>query len=160
MQGWENFLVAEVGASAALTGLIFVGVSINLKKILSLPTLPNRALEALLLLLTVLVVSSLLLVPGQSNGLAGCEVTLIGMCVWLVVIIMDIVAWRNAKAPYRRRNHVMIILNQLALLPYLVGGITIAFSSFGGPHWLVPAMLLSFVKAIADAWVLLVEINR
>lgn len=28
MTGWDNFFVAEVGASAALAGLIFVGVSI------------------------------------------------------------------------------------------------------------------------------------
>jgi hypothetical protein len=27
MTGWENFFIAEVGASAALAGLIFVGVS-------------------------------------------------------------------------------------------------------------------------------------
>jgi modulator of FtsH protease len=32
MSGWDNFFLAEAGASAALTGLIFVGVSINLTK--------------------------------------------------------------------------------------------------------------------------------
>jgi hypothetical protein len=48
MSGWENFFIAEVGASAALTGLIFVGVSINLARILSFPKLPNRALQPLL----------------------------------------------------------------------------------------------------------------
>ena len=51
MDQWVNFFFAEVGASAALTGLVFVGVSINLKRILSLPKLPNRALEAPVLLL-------------------------------------------------------------------------------------------------------------
>ena len=34
MASWENFFIAEVGASAAPAGLIFVGVSINLKRIL------------------------------------------------------------------------------------------------------------------------------
>ena len=29
MTGWENFFLAEVGASAALVGLVFVGISIN-----------------------------------------------------------------------------------------------------------------------------------
>ena len=48
MIGWENFLLAQVGASAALAGLIFVGGSINLTKILSLPALPARAFEAFL----------------------------------------------------------------------------------------------------------------
>jgi hypothetical protein len=37
MLGWENFFVAEVGASATLTGLIFVSVSINLTKIMTYP---------------------------------------------------------------------------------------------------------------------------
>jgi hypothetical protein len=36
MTGWENFFIAEMGASAALVGLIFVGVSINLTRILPL----------------------------------------------------------------------------------------------------------------------------
>jgi hypothetical protein len=31
---WGNFFIAQVGASAALAGLIFVGVSINLERIL------------------------------------------------------------------------------------------------------------------------------
>src|SRR3712207_7418971 len=30
--GWENFFTAVAGAAAALTGLIFVGLSINLSK--------------------------------------------------------------------------------------------------------------------------------
>lgn len=33
-------------------------------------------------------------------------------------------------------------------------------SGSGGLYWIVPAIIFSFVKAILDAWVLLVEINR
>jgi hypothetical protein len=59
---WGNFFFAEVGASAALAGPVFVGASINLAQILKIPGLPERALEALIALMTVLVVSSL---PGR-----------------------------------------------------------------------------------------------
>ena len=38
---WANFFFAEVGASAALVGLLFVAVSINLKRILEVPGLPG-----------------------------------------------------------------------------------------------------------------------
>ena len=65
MSGWESFFVAQVGASAAVAGLVFVGVSINLDKILKYAGLPGRAQEALIVLMLVLVVSSLMLVPGQ-----------------------------------------------------------------------------------------------
>ncbi|HEX4025820.1 MAG TPA: hypothetical protein VHX52_14125 [Steroidobacteraceae bacterium] len=62
--GWDDFLVAEVGASAALAGLLFVAVSINLSSILKYPHLPTRAIEALTTLLCVLVICSWALVPG------------------------------------------------------------------------------------------------
>jgi hypothetical protein len=58
MTGWENFFVGELGASSALAGLVFVGISINLTKILASPLLPSRALEALVALLAVLFVST------------------------------------------------------------------------------------------------------
>jgi len=65
MSGWDNFFIAQVGASAAFAGLVFVGVSINLTKIVAVPRQVGFALEALVVLLDVLITSSLLLVPGQ-----------------------------------------------------------------------------------------------
>jgi hypothetical protein len=65
MTGWESFFVAQVGASAAVAGRVFVGVSINLDKILKYAGLPGRAMEALVVLILVLVTSSLMLVPGH-----------------------------------------------------------------------------------------------
>ena len=38
---WENFFIGELGASAVLTGLVFVGNSINLKKIMESPFTPK-----------------------------------------------------------------------------------------------------------------------
>ena len=38
---WANFFVAEVGASAALSGLVVVAISINLSRILFFPQLPG-----------------------------------------------------------------------------------------------------------------------
>ena len=160
MNGWESFLLAEVGASATLTGLIFVGVSINLNKILALPRLPNRALEALILLLTVLVVASLLLVPGETLRTAGYEMLGVGAAVWLVIVLIDVDLWRTSEASYRAHTRLLILMNQLSLMPYIIGGIHILAAGANGLYWLVAGMLFSFVKAVVDAWVLLVEINR
>jgi hypothetical protein len=45
---WGPFTTAQLGAAAALGGLVFVGLSLNLKKILSYAWLPGRALLALM----------------------------------------------------------------------------------------------------------------
>jgi hypothetical protein len=37
MDGWESFALAQVGAAAALAGLVLVAVSVNLKRVLAAP---------------------------------------------------------------------------------------------------------------------------
>ena len=54
MADWNDFYIAVASASAALTGLIFVGISISLTKILTIPGLADRALLSLILLVNVL----------------------------------------------------------------------------------------------------------
>ena len=160
MDEWQGFFAAEVGASAALSGLLLVGMSINLSKILSVARLPNRGLVALLLLITVLTVCSLLLVPGQPLLLIGSEVLVIGLVVWATVVRFDVRAWRSAEAEYRRIAASQMAINQLAVVPYIIGGATILLQGLVGIYWLVPAILVSNVKAVLDAWVLLIEIDR
>jgi len=160
MNGWENFLIAEVGASATLAGLIFVGVSINLNRILSIAALPNRALQALLFLVAILIVSSLLLVPGQSLRMAGAEIVGVALALWAISTAMDVAAVRRTEPEYRHFVKSNLAVNQVVLLPYWICGIAVLARGAAGLYWLVPAVLMSFIKAIADAWVLLIEINR
>ena len=64
---WTDFFVAAAGASAALAGLVFVAVSINVESILKYPGLPERGISTVLLFASVLVVSLFGLTPGQSH---------------------------------------------------------------------------------------------
>ena len=162
MSQWDNFFAAEVGASAALLGLLFVSVSINLSRILSFSALPNRALSALFVPLVVLTVSSLCLAPGQPLTLLGAEILVIGLGVWAATTRFDIQALKEIErdAPHRPRAIVTTFFNQGVTLLYVLSGLVILLNGVAGVYWLVPAILFSFVKAALDAWVLLIEINR
>jgi modulator of FtsH protease len=94
MSGWNGFLVAQVGASAALAGLVFVGVSINLTRILSTGSLPEYALQALVLLLAVLVISSLLLAP-QPLTASAIELLLAGVADTAMLLFLVIYSRRK-----------------------------------------------------------------
>ena len=160
MNEWHDFFVATAGASAALTGLIFVGVSINLSRILSTPTLPGRASISMILLLTILIVTILLLVPYESTMVPGTEVLIIGLVVWVGVVFTDLRIQRSKEKQFRRLYVLNMILNQVAILPYIISGISLIRGDLNGLYWLLAAMVFSFIKASLDAWVLLIEINR
>jgi modulator of FtsH protease len=158
MPGWDNFFVAEAGAAAALTGLLFVAVSINLTRVLEFPQLPTRAAETLISLISVLVVSTFALVPEQSLRTYGVEIAATGLASWAV---LTVALSRTHKAdreygPFWGR----LITNQLPPLPYVIAGGLLAAGHPGGMYWMVPGILLSFASCIFGAWVLLVDIQR
>jgi hypothetical protein len=105
-------------------------------------------------------VSSLLLVPGQSLTLVGVEILALGLIVWFIATMLDVTILRTREPQYRLPYMVNIVLTQFALLPYIVAGIIVLTRVASGLYWIVPAIVISFIKAILDAWVLLVEINR
>ena len=70
---WSDFSVAVVGASAALTGLLFVAVSINIEQILAIGALAGRALSTMILFVVPLMVGIFVLIPGQSPTAVGLE---------------------------------------------------------------------------------------
>jgi modulator of FtsH protease len=160
MNAWANFFVAIAGAAAALTGLIFVGVSISLKQVLEATHLTGRALESLFLLMTNLFAAMICLMPSQSSLAVGIELGILSVFIWILTLVMDVRMLRAAapalKLHYRRN----MVFSQLAMLPYIAGSIAIMNEGFTGLFWLVPGIIFSFIKALMDAWVLLVEIHR
>lgn len=160
MTDWNNFYIAVATASATLTGLIFIGISISLTRILSVRGLPERALVSLTLLLNMLVLSLLFLVPQQSPVGFGLKVLLIGIIVWMVVTYLDRTVLQNKQSQNKQRYLINVLIDQAATLFYVVSGVVMTIGGEGGLHWMVAPVLLSIIKAVIDAWVLMVEINR
>jgi hypothetical protein len=157
---WTTFLSAEVSAAAALTGLLFVAVSINLSKIISFAQLTPKAAKALMTLVGILFASSLCLVPGQSTRVLGWELTIVGTIFWGTITFLQRSHLRDNPYLNPRQKLISTLLAQISVLPIVVCGVSLLFWEGGGLYWIVVAVIVSFVTAILDTWVLLVEILR
>ncbi len=160
MVTWDDFFVAQVGASAALAGLLFVGLSINLAKIVGTPALPDRALNALMLLAAILLVSSIFLIPGQAGAVLGAEVLVVGGAIAAASITISRRSLAKTPAPYHRFQVMETGVVATAVLLYPLAGAVLLAGYSSGPYLVVPAVLTSYAIALIDSWVMLVEINR
>ena len=157
---WSNFCSAEVSAAAALTGLLFVAVSINLAKIVAFPQLTPRAGKALIALVAVMFAGSVGMVPGQSMAVLGGELTLLGGFDWVAITLLQWAATKGNPYVTRRQKWVHGLLAQFSAVPLVVCGVSVLCWRGGGLYWLLPFVIFSFTGALLDAWVLLVEIQR
>jgi hypothetical protein len=157
---WSSFLSAEVSASAALAGLIFVAVSINLPKIVVQHSLVSRSAKALATLAGVLIACTLCLVPAQAPFLLGWELIIVGAVIWVATTIAQHGASSNNPYIGRGTRVLHFTLTQLSGLPVVLAGASLSIGRCGGLYWLVLGIVFSFVSALLDAWVLLVEILR
>ena len=156
---WTDLFVATTGAAAALAGLVFVAVSINIERILKFEGLAERALETVLTLSVVVLVSIACLIPGQSVAVLGIELLLVGGGYSAFVLRL----WPHTR-PGRDDpltwllSHVLLRL--IAAVPLLVGAISLIAESGGGLYWIVAGIVGAIISSVANAWVLLVEILR
>lgn len=160
MHEWNNYFAVVAGCASTLTGLIFVAVSLSLKVMLAVPGLATRALQPLVLLVTVLLVATLCLVPDQSAPAVGREVLGLGFVAGLGTVWLNWHMVRATPRPYRPYAWTNVVFSQLTVWLYLVAGGWLLVFGFGGLHYVVAAVSLSLVKAGVDAWIVLVEINR
>ena len=153
---WHELFVASAGAAAALAGLVFVAVSINVERILSFHGLPERALQTILLLLAAVGVSILGLIPQSTTALVELLVATAMLCVGL---------FYSARAAFDTGGHRSWLVSRLLVVvpgsvPYLVGAVSLLVATGGGLAWIALGIIGGMVGAVGNAWVLLVEILR
>jgi hypothetical protein len=157
---WSNFLVTEAGASAALAGLIFVSISINLTKIIEYPDVASRAGEALSLLMGTLFICTVALAPNQPQKLLGAEFLIVGGLLWVLTVSLHVGQFRRRdQRPWWWLASRAFVCN-CATLSLCIAGISLMLAHPSGMYWLIPGCVFSFVAATTIAWVLLIEIVR
>jgi hypothetical protein len=157
---WGLAFTATAGASAALTGLLFVALSINLNQIVSSPGLVARAVEVLIVLSAALILSTLLLMPGQPNTVAAIETIAIAVAVSAAITPLQIRTDRKALGISGLAFASRVVGGHIGPVLLVIGAVSLLAQTGGGLYWIIPALLAMIVVAIIGAWVMLVEIVR
>jgi hypothetical protein len=160
LESWDSFFVAETAAAAALLGLLFVAVSINLKQIVDNGGLADRALGAMLLLLAILIAGLLLAMPDQPVAVMGIETAAIAVLAGGLVLTLGLRGERAAPTDFRSAYRRSTLSNAGSLAPILIGGLLMLGGGEAGFYFVAVGMCLALIKAVGEGWILLVEINR
>jgi hypothetical protein len=157
---WEGFAVALAGAAAVLAGLVFVAVSINIDRILSVRGLPGRAGESVLLFLTALMACAFVLIPLQPSTALGVELLVLGSFALIVLILLVIPALRGPTRQPRTWHIARVVGIAAATVPMVLAGMSLLHWLPGGLYWLVAGVLTALALGTGNAWVFLVEVVR
>jgi modulator of FtsH protease len=160
---WSDFAIAQLGASAALLGLVFVGLSINLRDFVGTGALVHRAAEAVIVLGSVLVAATAVVIPDQSDTAVGVELLVVALTTLAVVISLQRDASEHGSDRPGPPFLAIAIRHVLGLgAPLLLGiaAVTLLTGVGGGLYWGPVAIVAAYMCALSDAWVLLIEILR
>jgi len=160
LDGWTDFNVAMVGATAALAGLLIVAMSVNIATIMTSATLPPRAAASIASLVLALVAGAFGLVPGQPAVAYGVEVL-------VATLIAGVFQWHAIRVIVRKdpvSTGDRVAKSAAGVLPvgaFLVGAVLMLAGSPGAGLVAVGVgAVLAVIAAILMAWVVLVEVLR
>jgi hypothetical protein len=153
---WHDFATMIGGASGALTGLLFVAVSLNANRIAGHAGLRASAAQTLILFITPLLIAATLLVPHQADWVLGAELIVTGLLAGLILSVNY-----HVKLGLADDERTLIsIFNRPA--PYVItmalvtaSGIIVAAGHDAGLYLLFPASIVAFVSGMLNAWLFL-----
>src|SRR2546425_5244123 len=129
---WQLLFASVAAASAALTGLLFVGLSMNLRRVVGTPEHLARARESFGQLLSLLVLSVILLIPGQNRLLLGTELIGLGAILAGVSLFLHKQTFKRIKPGGRGRWGARIAIFYLGKLALPIAGGRLTPGAYGG----------------------------
>jgi modulator of FtsH protease len=150
---WQGFAEMTGAASGALTGLLFVAVSLNATRIAGHRGLRASAAQTLVMFLVPLAVAMALLAPGQADWALGGELIVVGVVSSLV--LMSLASIKHGLGDDDRR--LISIFNRktasyCVMLMLVASGVTLACGASDGLYLLLPASVVAFVSGVLNAW--------
>jgi hypothetical protein len=160
LEAWDTFAEISGSAAAALTGLLFVAVSIRIAYIARSQELRNRAAQTLGLFGTVLIISVLIAIPRQGYRTLGAELVVLAVITGTGLYILD----RRAKGD-RSNQAIAPVLEAVTpttvtSLLLLAAGIVLVLGVPAGLYVLVGPVFVALAGGVASAWLFLTKITE
>ncbi len=155
ISSWHDYFVMVGGGSAALTGLIFVAMTLHLNEITTNPVHRHRARTILMGLTAVFIRCGLVLMGDQRLWAVALE--LIG-----VLTVVEFLLYSSIRQAMRSADRGVLLRTVgsfACLLLEEAGAIVVLFGNAWGLYVVGLGMMSSFIFMVTGAWLLLVGVG-
>ena len=152
---WHDFGVTIGGLAGALTGLLFVAVSIKSETLADSRSLSSRAAQTLVLFMTSALAAVMLVAPQPVDAL-GAELITLAAVSGAALLVLDRRGGHDQSSRVARYIEVASP-NAITSLLYGVAGVTFLITAGGGLYWLIPAAVASLAGGVINAWLFLIR---
>ena len=152
---WRDYFVMVGGGAAALTGLVFVAMTLHLDDIVNHPVHRHRARTILTGLTAVFLRCGLVLMGGQSHQAIGVEII-------AVLVVVEVILYRSLREALGAADLGVVMRtvgSYVCLLTEQAGAVIFFFGAAWGLYVVGVGMLGSFVFMVTGAWLLLVGVG-
>lgn len=156
---WHDFFLMVGGGTAALVGLVFVAMSINLHIVASDPTHKNRAIGTITGFTAIFLICALALIGNQNHvsiAIDRLAVSVPAMVIYVRGYFLAVKTGGSATGLSIGRT----IGGSTCYLAQVVGSFMLLFGSITGLYIAAVAMVISFISLISGAWLLLMGIHQ
>ena len=156
---WHDYFMMVGGGAAALTGLVFVAMSLHLDQIALNAAHRHRARTVLTGLTAVFIRCALVLMAGQSGQAVALELI-------VVLVGVEIVLYRSIRQAVEAtdRSDPALVWRTVGSFACLVieqaGALALFFGVVGGLYAVGVGMMASFIFMVTGAWLLIVGVRR
>ena len=153
---WAGFGEALAAVAGALTGLLFVALSVKSDVLAASRSLTSRAAQTLVLFMTAVLIAVLLVAPQPAAAL-GWELLAVAVVSGAALLILDRRAGHGSDKDVARYVE-RFSPNTITAALVGVAGLTFLVKAGGDLYWLIPAAVASLVGGVINAWLFLVRV--
>ena len=155
---WHDFFIMVGGAAAALAGLVFVALSLNLNVVMRDATHRYRAIGTLTNFVGIFTICALALMGGQNHVAVGIE--------WLLasagagaVYVYGYLRARDSGGSHTTLSRLRTVSGTGLYLTEAAGAIVLLFDLVAGLYIAAVAMVILTAYSVSGAWLLLVGVH-